>query len=100
MDYIFTEKSLEDVVRHSLQYEEAQEGLGYRFMEEVAETAKAISKAPEGYVNLYKNTRECRTKIFPYKLIYTIEQKIIYIHAVYPCKANPKNKYKSITKKK
>lgn len=98
MDYIFTEKALKDVVKYSLQYEDKQDGLGYRFMEEVTRTAKTISKMPEGYVNLYRNTRECITKIFPYKLIYTLEEKMIYIHAVYPCKANPKKKYKNVKK--
>lgn len=98
MKYIFTEKALEDVVKHSLKYEETQEGLGVRFLKAVDESAEAISIMPEGYVNSYKNTRECRTKIFPFKLIYTIEEKMIYIHAVYPCKADPKKKYKNVKK--
>ena len=99
MEYIFTEKALEDLIKHALNYEKMLEGLGYRFMEEVEATANAISKQPEGYISLYKNTRECSTRSFPYKLIYTLEE-VIYIHAIYPCKSDPKKKYKNIIKKK
>ena len=96
MGYIFTEYALEDIIKYALQYDNKQVGLGLRFMEEVFQTAKDILKSPKGYINLFRNTRECRTKIFPYKLIYTIEEKVIYIHAIYPCKANPKKKYKNV----
>ncbi len=53
---------------------------------------------PKAFVSSYKNTRERKTKHFPYKLIYTLEEGIIYIHAVYACKANPKNKYNRMKK--
>jgi hypothetical protein len=65
-------------------------------MDEVNTAADEISKTPRGFASQYKTSRERKTKHFPYKLIYTIEDGVIYIHAVFACKDNPKNKYKRI----
>ena len=94
--FIFTENALSDVITHAVNYEEKQEGLGARFMDEVDNTALEISKIPTAYINAYKTTRERKTKFFPFKLIYTREDNIVFIHAVYPCKANPSKKYNHI----
>ena len=94
--YIFTEHALADIVKQSVYYEEKQKGLGDRFVDEVQNTAEEIRKTPNGFINNYRSSRELKTKHFPYKLIYTIEERIIYIHAVYPCKSNPKRKYNRI----
>ena len=100
LPYIFTENAKADVVKYAVSYEEKQVGLGIRFMDEVDQSAEEISVLPTGYASYYKNTRERKTKHFPHKLIYTIEKEIIYIHAVYPSRATPKKKYKSVRKEK
>lgn len=100
LPYVFTENAQSDVVKQVLFYEDRQEGLGIRFLEAVTQAAEAISSLPTGYASYYKSTREKSTQDFPFKLIYTIEKEIIFIHAVYPQRANPKNKYKSVKRKK
>ena len=97
---VFTENAKADVVKHAVAYEEKQVGLGLRFMDEVYQAAEEISVLPKWYASYYKSTRERKTKNFPYKLIYTIGREMIFIHAVYPIKANPKKKYKGVKKKK
>jgi hypothetical protein len=98
LPYLFTENAKADVIKHAIFYEGKQKGLGIRFMNEVDLAAEEISILPTGYASYYKSTREIKTKSFPYKLIYTIEKEMIYIHAVYPGRANPKKKYKGIKK--
>jgi len=100
LPYVFTENAQADIINHATFYEEKQEGLGMRFMDEVDQAAEEISTLPTGYASYYKSTRERGTKNFPYKLIYTVEKEIIYIHAVYPTRANPKKKYKAIKRQK
>ena len=98
LPYVFTENALEDILKQVFYYEDKEQGLGTRFMDAVTLAAEEISKMPKAFISAYKLTRERKTKHFPYKLIYTFEAGVIYIHAVYPCKANPKNKYKRIKK--
>jgi hypothetical protein len=98
LPYIFTENAMADVVKQAMYYDDKEKGLGIRFMDEITLAAEEISKMPKAFASSYKSTRERKTKHFPYKLIYTLEEGIIYIHAVYGCKANPKNKYKRIKK--
>src|SRR4051812_30410160 len=98
LPYLFTENARAEVIKHAVFYEQKQDGLGLRFMNEVNEAAEEISVLPTGYASYYKHTRERKTKNFPYKLIYTIEKEMIFIHAVYPIRANPGKKYKSIKK--
>jgi hypothetical protein len=98
LPYIFTENVQADIIEHALKYEEEQEGLGFRFGNEVEKAAQEIATLPKGYAGYDKSTRERRTKSFPFKLIYTVEKEIIYIHAVFPSRANPKNKYSLIKK--
>lgn len=100
LPYVFTENALADIIKGFSFYEEKQNGLGIRFMDEVDQAAKEVSGLPTGYASYYKTTRERGIKSFPYKLIYTVEKQIIYIHAVYPSRANPKKKYKAIKRRK
>jgi plasmid stabilization system protein ParE len=98
LPYIFTENAMADIIAQAMYYEDKETGLGVRFMDEITATANEVGKMPRAFVNSYKATREHKAKHFPYKLIYTLEEGIVYIHAVYACKANPKHKYKRIEK--
>lgn len=100
LPYVFTGNAQADIIRGVSFYEEKQKGLGIRFLDEVDKAAKEISDLPTGYASYYKSTRERSIRHFPYKLIYTVEKQIIYIHAVYPSRANPKKKYTAIKRRK
>ncbi len=75
--YIFSENALQDIVDGFDYHEAKQSGLGERFYKEVHQAAKEISILPYGYECNYKTTRERKTKNFPYKLIYTFEEKVV-----------------------
>lgn len=85
--------ALEDINDIVCWYEKKQEGLGDRFLNSVFETGESLKKVPFGFQSGYKETREAIIPTFPYVLIYSIENRIIYVHSVFPTKRNPKKKY-------
>jgi hypothetical protein len=100
LSHLFTQNAKADIIEHATFYEKKLAGLGAEFMAGIQSAAEDISALPTGYASYYKSTRERAMKKFPFKLIYTIEKEIIYIHAVYPSRANPKRKYKTVKKSK
>ena len=70
------------------------EGLGYEFAAEVRSTLERITQYPDAWHPLSKRTRRCRTKRFPYSIIYQIRSNMILVIAVMHMHRNPK-KWKS-----
>ena len=70
-------------------YNEKQPGLGYNFAVEVANTIARIMKFPEAWTRLSKRTRRCRTKRFPYGVVYQIRGDNILIVAVAHLRRKP-----------
>jgi len=68
---------LDDAIEY---YNNEQEGLGDRFLQEVLKTIERIAQYPNAWHPLSKNTRRCQTRRFPYGLIYTnLENSILII---------------------
>ena len=63
-------------------YNEQKVGLGFEFDEEVRNTLKRIVQYPEAWPPISKRTRRCRTKRFPYGIVYQIRDGMILIVAV------------------
>ena len=63
-------------------YNEQKEGLGFEFAEEVEKTIERIMQYPEAWSLISPRTRRCRTKRFPYGIIYQIRGTTILIVAV------------------
>jgi len=58
------------------------EGLGYEFAAEVRSTLERITQYPNAWHPLSQRTRRCRTKRFPYSIIYQIRPDIILVVAI------------------
>lgn len=63
-------------------YNMQSEGLGYEFASEVKRTIERIIQYPKAWSKLSKRTRRCRTKRFPYGIIYQIREEYLLIVAV------------------
>ena len=65
------------------------EGLGYEFAIEVQRTIERIIQYPNAWHQLSRRTRRCRTKRFPYSIIYQIRTDKILIIAIMHMHRNP-----------
>ena len=95
---IITNKAIKDVEKAKEWYDNQQEDLGTKFADYIFECIYEISKHPLFYPNKHKFTREKFVKKYPYLIIYSIEENILFVLRVFPCKTNPKNKYRSLKK--
>ena len=81
-DFDFLEPAQVELEEEVKYYNEQRVGLGYEFATEVAATISRILRYPEAWTKLSKRTRRCRTKRFPYGVIYQIRDDRILIVAV------------------
>src|SRR4030042_173872 len=89
----------EDEFREAVTYYNLQsEGLWFEFALEVERTLERIIQYPEAWKPLSKRTRRCRTKRFPYGLVYQIRRETILIVAVMHLNRHP-DAWKSRLKK-
>jgi plasmid stabilization system protein ParE len=72
-------------------YENEHTGLGDRFLNELTDFYEKLKHHPTYYsfVSKEKNIRGLVLKVFPYKIIYEIEGKEIYVFAIYHFRQHP-----------
>jgi len=77
-------------------YEERQQGLGDRFLNEVISRIRDIEKTPERYPTKHKSYKEVSIPTFPYLIIYRInnKKKSIRVVSVFHTSQSPKKKYR------
>lgn len=88
-DYEFLEPAQIELEEEVKYFNEQQAGLGYEFAEEVADTIARILRYPQAWARLSKRTRRCRTKRFPYGVIYQIRGNKILIVAIMHLRRKP-----------
>jgi len=70
---------LRDAIRF---YETERRGLGAEFRDEVLASLERIRRLPEAWHPLSANTRRCRTRRFPYGVIYHVRSEEILVVAI------------------
>lgn len=92
--YTLLPKAYEELLNAWEWYEEKQTGLGDRFREEVGRTIQYILDNPYYFQLRHKNYREATTQVFPFLLVYVIDEnkKLVIITAIFHCSRNPKQK--------
>ncbi|MGZ3755172.1 MAG: type II toxin-antitoxin system RelE/ParE family toxin [Mucilaginibacter sp.] len=75
-------------------YEDKQDGLGDRFKQEVEKKIKSILKNPLKYP-LKGKYREAQTEVFPFLIVYDIDEitNVIFILSVFHMSRHPKKKH-------
>jgi len=79
-------------------YEDQQPGLGERFLNELSHFYNKLKQHPKYYsfTSENKTNRSVALKIFPYKIVYEIEDEKLYVFAVYHFRQNPDNLFKRL----
>lgn len=63
-------------------YNAQNEGLGFEFSDEIQAAIVRIIEYPEAWSLISKRTRRCRTKRFPYGIIYQVRGNTLLIIAL------------------
>jgi hypothetical protein len=82
MNFRFTSAALHELSEALNYYENAENGLGGEFLDEVEGALARILAAPEAWRMLSRRTRRCRTHRFPFGIIYQIRPDEILVVAV------------------
>lgn len=81
-DFSFLEPAQMEFEEAVNYYNEQRTNLGYEFANEVAATIDRILRFPEAWRRISKRARRCRTKRFPYNVIYQIRDDRVLIVAI------------------
>ena len=84
----FSEEAEDDIFSAYLWYEQQRGGLGDEFKEAVNVAKSSILSNPLFYSYRFKNIRGCKTKRFPYLLLYFVDDSEIRVISVFHFKRN------------
>ena len=82
MNVEFLEAARAEFIEAVEYYNEQREGFGFEFADEVRSTIERIIQYPEAWSLISKRTRRCRTKRFPFGIIYQVRGETLLIIAV------------------
>lgn len=70
-------------------YNDQSEGLGFEFAAEVRQALTRIVENPEAWHPLTAQTRRCRTRRFPYGVVYQVRHEEILVVAIMHLRRGP-----------
>ena len=82
MRYEFHPEALEEYNEAGFYYARKEPGLDLRFIIAVEDAIEAILEDPLRYRKYDDDVRRCLTRVFPYAVLYTIEDDFVLIVAV------------------
>lgn len=80
---------LEELKRDARYYESCRRGLGRRFSECVYAAFDEIAESPSAWPVLEGDARRYLLRIFPYAVLYSLEQDCALVVAVMHCRRRP-----------
>jgi len=82
VNHRFITPASDELRRAAFDYNEKVSGLGLEFLDEIDRAIERILKNPLAWRQISPNHRRCRTKRFPYALVYSIDSDLIIIVSV------------------
>ena len=89
MTYRFLSPAERELAAAADYYDRAVPGLGLEFLNEIERTIARILRHPEAWTKISDRHRKCRTRRFPYAIIYTVEGDTVIISAVMHGRRHP-----------
>ncbi len=99
MEIAFLPPAKGELTEAIVYYNSQSEGLGYEFAAEIKRTLERIAQYPDAWFGLSSRTHRCRTKRFPYGVVYQVRKETLLIVAVMHLSREPET-WKSRLKKK
>jgi plasmid stabilization system protein ParE len=92
---IFSSRAQKEIAESWNWYEDRQPGLGDRFLKEITDHVHKIEQTPNRFPTRFKSYKETPVPVFPFLIIYRINEKkkIIRIVSIFHTSRNPKKKY-------
>ena len=75
-------------------YNEQQDGLGDRFLEELRDCRNKLESWPDAYTKVKKSYRQFVLHTFPYVVVFKIIKTDVIVYAVFHTSRNPRKKFK------
>ena len=93
---IFLLRARQELMKAWEWYEDRQPNLGARFQGEVYKQINLIEEHPKRYPKRRKNYRETKVAVFPYLIIYRLDERSdqVIIVSIFHTSRNPRLKYK------
>jgi toxin ParE1/3/4 len=89
MRYEFHPEALQEYLQATTWYAERDRRISLEFVEAVEDAITRILEAPTRWRVIEEDIRRCLTHVFPYAILYTIEQEYLLIVAVMHCSRAP-----------
>ncbi|HEY8659604.1 MAG TPA: type II toxin-antitoxin system RelE/ParE family toxin [Hanamia sp.] len=95
LSVIFSSRAQKEINESWNWYEERQPGLGDRFLKELRNRIYIIERTPGKFPARFKTYKEAQVPVFPFCVIYRInnKKKLIRIVSIFHTSRNPKKKY-------
>lgn len=92
---IYSSRAQKEIAKTWEWYEDRQQGLGDRFINEIMRRVLLIEQNPYRYPNRYKSYKETPVPVFPFLIIYRINKRkrLVGIVSVFHTSINPRRKY-------
>ena len=82
MNYEFHPEALDEYQQAALWYAERDQSVALRFVTFIEDAIERVVTAPERWRVIDEDVRRCLTRVFPYAILYTIEDDSVLIVAV------------------
>ena len=79
----YTDRAIEDLDIAFDWYEKQKRGLGFEFVACIEKSIKNIIRFHDSYKITHSNFHRCVIQRFPFSIFYSIENKVIVIHAIF-----------------
>ncbi|MGV3754596.1 MAG: type II toxin-antitoxin system RelE/ParE family toxin [Verrucomicrobiota bacterium] len=89
MRFDFHPEALVEYQQAAQFYASRQDNLDLRFINSVEQAIRRLLNHPEQHRVIEADVRRCLTKVFPYAILFTVEQDYILIVAVMHCHREP-----------
>jgi toxin ParE1/3/4 len=89
MKHAFHPEALAEFAAAVGAYEEARRGLGARFIDSIEAAIDGVCESPERWPILEQDIRRRLARVFPFAILYTIEEDHVLIVAVMHCHRKP-----------